>query len=46
MIDDHHLRDYHPVFLIDHDGVKRYPDAPSAPEGSRGYQRAVGQILR
>ena len=29
MIDDHHLRDYHPAFLIDHDGVKRSPDAPS-----------------
>src|SRR5437899_3702154 len=37
MIDDHHLRDYHPAFLIDHDGVKRYPDAPSTSEGSRGY---------
>ena len=46
MIDDHHLRDYHPVFLIDHDGVSRYPDAPSTSEGSRGYQRAVGQIRR
>jgi len=46
MIDDHHLRDYHPVFLIDQNGVNRYPDAPSTSEGSRGYQRAVGQILR
>ena len=45
MIEDHHVRDYHPVFLIDHDGVKRYSDAPLTSEGSRGYERAVGQIL-
>ena len=45
MIDDHHLRDYHPVFLIDHDGVSRYPDAPSTSEGWRGHERPVGQIL-
>jgi predicted transglutaminase-like cysteine proteinase len=45
MIEDHHVRDYHPVFLLDHDGVSRYSDAPSTSEGSRGYERAVGQIL-
>src|SRR5258708_5337790 len=44
MVEDHQVRNYHPVFLIDHDGVNRYPDAPS--EGSRGYERPVGQILR
>jgi predicted transglutaminase-like cysteine proteinase len=46
MIEDRQVRDYHPVFLIDHDGVNRYSDAPSTSEGSRGYERAVGQILR
>jgi len=44
MVEDHQVRNYLPVFLIDRDGVNRYPDAPS--EGSRGYERAVGQILR
>jgi 23S rRNA A2030 N6-methylase RlmJ len=33
-----------PVFLIDHGGVKLYPDAPSTSEGSREYEHGVGQI--
>jgi len=45
MIEDHHVRDYHPVFLLDHDGVSRYSDAPSTSAGSRGHERTVGQIL-
>ena len=44
MVEDHQVRNYHPVFLIDQDGVNRYPDAASA--GSRGSERPVGQILR
>jgi predicted transglutaminase-like cysteine proteinase len=40
---DQQVRDYYrPVFLIDHDGVKRYLDP--APEGARGNDRAVGQV--
>ncbi len=45
MVEDQQVRRYHPVFLIDHDGVKLYPDAPSTSEGSRGYERAISQIL-
>jgi predicted transglutaminase-like cysteine proteinase len=42
---DQQVRDYyHPIFLIDHDGVKRYSGASSPSEASRGYERAVGQI--
>jgi hypothetical protein len=44
MVEDHQVRNYHPVFLIDQDGVNRYPDAASA--GSHGSERPVGQILR
>jgi predicted transglutaminase-like cysteine proteinase len=44
MVEDQQVRNYHPVFLIDHDVVKLYPDASSTSEGSRGYQRGVGQI--
>jgi hypothetical protein len=33
-----------PVFLIDHGGVKLYPDAPFTSEGSREYEHGVGQI--
>src|SRR5713226_8067318 len=46
MSEDQQVQDYHPVFLIDHDGVSRYPDAPSTSEGSRDHERAVGQILQ
>jgi predicted transglutaminase-like cysteine proteinase len=45
MVNDQQVRGYHPVFLIDHDGVKLYPDAPSTSAGSHGYERGVGQIL-
>jgi predicted transglutaminase-like cysteine proteinase len=46
MVEDQRVRDYHPEFLIDHDGVKRYAIAPSASEGSPGHQSGIGQILR
>jgi predicted transglutaminase-like cysteine proteinase len=45
MVEDQQVRAYHPVFLIDHDGVKLYPDAASTSAGSHGYERGVGQIL-
>jgi predicted transglutaminase-like cysteine proteinase len=44
MVEDQQVRNSHPVFLIDHDGVNRYPDAASA--GSRVSEGPVGQILR
>jgi predicted transglutaminase-like cysteine proteinase len=44
MVEDQQVRDSHPLFLIDHSGVKLYFDAPSTPKGSHGYERAVGQI--
>jgi predicted transglutaminase-like cysteine proteinase len=43
MVADQQVRQYHPVFLIDHDGVKLYSDTPG---GSRGFERGVGQIRR
>jgi predicted transglutaminase-like cysteine proteinase len=46
MIDDHHMPNYRPEFVIDHDRVKRYSEAQSASEGPRGYERPVSQILR
>lgn len=47
MAGDQQVRDYYrPVFLIDHDGVKRYLGAPPAPVGARGNDRVVGQIRR
>jgi predicted transglutaminase-like cysteine proteinase len=45
MVEDQNVRGYHPLFLIDRNGVKLYFDKPN-PEGSRGYDRPVGQILR
>lgn len=45
MPEDQQVRDYYrPVFLIDQDGVKRYLGA--SPEGARGKEPVVGQILR
>jgi predicted transglutaminase-like cysteine proteinase len=42
MSEDQQVQDYYrPVFVIDHDGVKRYSG-----EGARGLEPAVGQILR
>jgi predicted transglutaminase-like cysteine proteinase len=35
MVEDQRVRNYHPEFLIDHDGVKRYALAQSPPEGLR-----------
>jgi predicted transglutaminase-like cysteine proteinase len=46
MVEDHNVRRYRPVFLVDRDGVKLYSDAPSTSEASRGYERAIGQIRR
>jgi predicted transglutaminase-like cysteine proteinase len=46
MAEDQRVRNYYsPIFLIDHDGVKRYSGASSTAEGPRGYERAVGQVL-
>jgi predicted transglutaminase-like cysteine proteinase len=45
MVEDQQVRDYRPLFLIDPNGVKLYLNAPSTSKGSRGYERAVGQIL-
>lgn len=45
MVEDQNVRGYHPIFLLDQNGVKLYLDAPSIPKGSRGSARAVGQIL-
>jgi predicted transglutaminase-like cysteine proteinase len=45
MADDQQVRDYYrPVFLIDHDGVKRYLGTSPAPEGAHGNEAVVGQI--
>jgi predicted transglutaminase-like cysteine proteinase len=45
MLEDQQVPDYyHPVFLIDLDGVKRYFGASPTSEKSRGYERALGQI--
>lgn len=46
LVEDHDVRRYRPIFLIDRDGVKAYSDAPSTFEASRGYERAIGQIRR
>lgn len=46
MVEDQQVRAYHPVFVIDHDGVKLYPSSPSASAGSHGFGRGVGQIQR
>jgi predicted transglutaminase-like cysteine proteinase len=46
MVEDHDVRRYRPVFLVDRDGVKAYSDAPSTFEASRGFERAIGQIRR
>jgi predicted transglutaminase-like cysteine proteinase len=45
MVEDQNVRGYHPIFLLDQNGVKLYFDPPSTPKGSRGSERAVGQIL-
>jgi predicted transglutaminase-like cysteine proteinase len=46
MVEDRQvLNYYHPVFLIDHYGVKLYSGASPISERSPGYERAVGQIL-
>jgi len=46
LVEDHDVRRYRPIFLVDRDGVKAYSDAPSTIEASRGYERATGQIRR
>jgi predicted transglutaminase-like cysteine proteinase len=44
LIEDHQMRRYRPLFLVDRGGVKLYFDAPSV--AARGYERAIGQIRR
>src|SRR5260221_1010528 len=46
LVEDHDVRRYRPIFLVDRDGVKAYSDAPSTFEASRGDERAIGQIRR
>ena len=46
LVEDHDVRRYRPVFLVDRDGVKLYSDTPSIAEGWRGAERAIGQIRR
>ena len=46
MVEDQQVRRYRPVFLVDRDGVKLYSDTPYLAEGSRGPERAIGQIRR
>jgi predicted transglutaminase-like cysteine proteinase len=41
MVEDRHVLNYHPVFLIDHDGVRLYLDAPSTAKGLGGYSGAA-----
>jgi hypothetical protein len=45
MVEAQQVRDYHPEFLMGHDGVERYAYAPSTSEGSHEDERGVGQIL-
>jgi len=45
MVEDQQVRNHHPLFLIDHTGVKLYLGTPSISNESRGFERAVGQIL-
>jgi len=45
MVEDQQVRNHHPLFLIDHTGVKLYLCTPSISNESRGFERAVGQIL-
>jgi predicted transglutaminase-like cysteine proteinase len=44
MTEDRQVRNHHPEFVIDREGVKRYVYAPSTPEGSPEYERSIGQI--
>ena len=46
MVEDQQVRRYRPVFLVDRAGVKLYSDTPYLAEGSRGPERAIGQIRR
>ena len=46
MVEDQQVRRYRPLFLVDRDGVKLYSDTPALAGGSRGYERAIGQIRR
>jgi len=46
LVEDQLVRRYRPVFLADRDGVKLYSDTPALAGGSRGYERAIGQIRR
>ena len=46
LVEDHDVRRYRPIFLVDRDGVKAYSDVPSTFESSRGDERVIGQIRR
>jgi len=46
MVEDHDLRRYRPIFLVDRDGVKFYSDTAPSFEASHEYERAIGQIRR
>jgi len=46
MVEDQQMRHYRPIFLVDGAGVKLYSDTPAIAEGSRGAERAIGQIRR
>ena len=45
MPEDHQVRKYYrPIFLLDHNGVRRYSGSPSIPDSSHEHERAVGQL--
>jgi predicted transglutaminase-like cysteine proteinase len=47
MSEDQQVQDYYrPVFVIDHNGVKRYSGTSSSSEGARALEPTVGQIQR
>jgi hypothetical protein len=45
MPEDHQVRKYYrPIFLIDHNGVRRYSGSPSTPDGPHEHERVVGRL--
>jgi hypothetical protein len=43
---DQQVRDYYqPIFVLDHDRVKRYSDTPSTSARPHESERTVGQIF-
>jgi len=46
MPEDNQVRKYYrPIFLIDHNGVRRYSSSSPTSERSGGHERVVGQLL-